>query len=454
MYVMGLDIGTTSISGMVLDGDTGAVLETVSRDNGKFLPAAHPWERMQDPATIWQSVSEIVEILKKSYAPLDCIGMTGQMHGMVYLDADGNPVSPLYTWQDGRAAAIAKDGKSSIQILAEKTGYHVPPGYGCATHFYHARHGLVPERAVTFCTIHDYVAMKLCGKNTPVTDTTDAASFGLFDIKINRFDTAAAERAGIDAGMLPQVMEKPCVIGTTADGVPVAAAVGDNQASFIGSVRDNALLINIGTGSQVSVYAPEAIAVPGVETRPFPGGGCLLVGAPLCGGRAYALLERFFRETAALCGVPAASMYQAMEQAAGTVLGQRLPIIEPTFCGTRQQPNQTAVISGLTEDTFTPAHLVAGMLYGMANELRQLYDTMCSGLQTSPKLAVGSGNGIRKNKLLQRVLKEVFALPVSIPSNREEAVCGAAFLAMAASGLTADLAQARKLITYTETEER
>ena len=452
MYVMGLDIGTTSISGVVLDGDTGTVLETVSRSNGKFLPAAHPWERTQDAAAIWQSVSEIAEQLTKAYAPLSCIGVTGQMHGIVYVDKNGSLLSPLYTWQDGRAAA-EENGKSSVQVLADKTGYQVPAGYGCATHFYHVQHGLVPEGAATFCTIHDYVAMRLCGRKTPVMDTTDAASFGLFDILHSRFDTAAIARAGMDAALLPQVAEKPVVIGETAGGVPVAVAVGDNQASFIGSVRDNALLINIGTGSQVSAFSPEVITIPGVETRPFPDGGCLLVGAPLCGGRAYALLERFFREAAALCGGSDSTAYRAMEQAAEAVMGQRLPVVAPTFCGTRQHPNQTAVISGLTEDNFTPAHLTAGLLYGMVNELRQLYDSICTHLHTPPKAAVGSGNGIRKNRLLQQILGEVFGLPVSIPSNGEEAVCGAAFLAMAAGGLTADLAQARSLITYTKTGE-
>src|SRR5690606_18847038 len=89
----------------------------------------------------------------------------------------------------------------------------------------------------------------------------------------------------------------------TLTGQKVACAIGDNQASFLGSVPSLAqsLQVNVGTGSQISIFTPSLEEVPGLadpllETRPFPGGGYLLVGASLGGGKTYALLEALFRD--------------------------------------------------------------------------------------------------------------------------------------------------------------
>lgn len=80
-------------------------------------------------------------------------------------------------------------------------------------------------------------------------------------------------------------------------GVPVLLGIGDNQASFLGSVADRAdtVLVNVGTGGQVVGFTGTFHPDPEIETRPFPHGGCLLVSAGLCGGGLCAVLERFFR---------------------------------------------------------------------------------------------------------------------------------------------------------------
>ena len=79
----------------------------------------------------------------------------------------------------------------------------------------------------------------------------------------------------------------------------VTAAIGDNQAAFLGAVgnREDTGLVNMGTGGQVSMLSRQYFAKDGIEARPFLGGGTyLLAGASLCGGRSYALLEEFFRK--------------------------------------------------------------------------------------------------------------------------------------------------------------
>ena len=80
------------------------------------------------------------------------------------------------------------------------------------------------------------------------------------------------------------------------ENISVYTAIGDNQASFLGSIRDirHSIHITVGTSSQISVYSDDYVNVPLLDTRPLPGGGYILVGAALCGGCSFSLLKKFF----------------------------------------------------------------------------------------------------------------------------------------------------------------
>ncbi len=144
--------------------------------------------------------------------------------------------------------------------------------------------------------------MKLCGETVPLVDASNAAGLGLFSLEGLTFSLDAMEKkVGMDPGMAPRLAEG--IIGITKDGKTVACAIGDNQASFLGAVPGlrGTLLFNVGTGAQVSVFSEtlrQGCSVRSsdkiIESRPFPGGGYLLVGSSLGGGKSYALLERFF----------------------------------------------------------------------------------------------------------------------------------------------------------------
>ena len=123
-------------------------------------------------------------------------------------------------------------------------------GFGLATHAYNLAAGLVPPAAVTCCTIGDYLAMQLCGLAAPRMDDSNAASIGFFDAEHCAFDQNALQKAGIDPNFVPQLAAEP-VIGHFRNAA-VCAAIGDNQASFLRSVRDKTaeMLVNVGTGSQ------------------------------------------------------------------------------------------------------------------------------------------------------------------------------------------------------------
>ena len=428
MKLLGLDIGTTTVSAVVVED--GAVLSSLTLKNGSFLPTENPWEKIQDPAYIRQTALQAVKELLEKHPDVERIGITGQMHGIVYLNAAGEPVSPLYIWQDGRGDQVMVSGETYAARLGRVTGYHVATGYGLVTHYYNLLHGLVPEDAVVFSTIYDYIAMLLAGRTTPVTEASDAASFGLFDVEKGCFDLAALEKAGIPADLLPAAAEEPC-IGRYQGKIPVYVAIGDNQASFLGATggKTDAMLINVGTGSQFSVFTPRYMNCPGLETRPFPGGGYLLVGASLCGGRAYALLESFLRETAlAMTGAAPDSCYDAMAALLAQGRPEDVPVVTPLFQGTRQDPTLRGSITGLSTENLTPRHLVFAMLEGMTEELYAMYRSYRNAGGEDAAL-IGSGNGLRKNIHLQNCFSQAFGQKLMMSECNEEAATGAALYA-------------------------
>ena len=161
MKTLGIDIGTTTISAAVLED--GQFLASETRANGAFISSALACAREQDAEKITQTALSVVQMLFERYPDIHSIGVTGQMHSILYVDADGNAVSPLYTWQDARGSLPHSKTESWVQYLTRETGYLAAAGYGLVTHAYNLAAGLVPPAAVTCCTIGDYLAMRLCG---------------------------------------------------------------------------------------------------------------------------------------------------------------------------------------------------------------------------------------------------------------------------------------------------
>ncbi len=452
MKVIGLDIGTTTVCAIVLDGENGKVVKSVTLPNDTFIADTKPFEKIQDPGKILEKALTTVDALLEEFDDIVSIGVTGQMHGLLYINEKGEAVSGLYIWQDASANEIYKDGKSYAQYLTELTGYKMAAGFGASTYFYHSVNNMVPSDAVKICTIHDYAAMKLAGLTKPVMHTSDAASYGLFDIKNACFDASAIAKAGLRLEMFPEVTSECMVLGRKDGILPVSVAIGDNQASFLGSVCDvdTCLLVNVGTGSQISFAAKENSAPSGLEIRPCIGESKLMVGSSLCGGRAFALLEKFFRETAEMVtGEKCTSAYKGIDSFLESTESVENPVEFSTlFCGTRENPEKRAVISNLGLDNFTPGHLVFGVMQGMASELHEMYTNGVSVCEEKPRQLIASGNGIRKNKTLQKIVSEVFGMELKIPLHKEEAAYGSAIFSLTSAGIYGTIQSALQLIQY------
>ena len=447
--LIGLDIGTTSISAVAAEVSSGALLRSVTVPNDGILPSPDGVSRLQDPVRIVETALGLKESLAAEFSPVAAIGVTGQMHGILYLDRAGRAVSPLYTWQDGRGNLPY--GKSTYAAhLSTRSCYPLASGFGLVTHFINREQGLVPSEAVTFCTIQDYIALLLARRKTPLLHASDAASFGCFDLEAHTFDRFAMEKLGFDNAFLPAVTAETAIIGQDGS-IPVAAAIGDNQASVLGSLRENAdILVNIGTGSQVSAVVSASVPFPAGAVRPYVDGKFLLAGSPLCGGRAYALLHRFFARCAELFGGDGRDIYTVMNDMAAEQPEDHSLTVDTRFCGTRNDPALRGALSEISEDNFTPEQLTRGVLWGMTAELRGLYGEM--PLLSPATGLVGSGNAVRKNPVLRRYLEEQFNLPLKLPVHREEAAFGAAVFAAAAAGVYRDIPAAQSALLHYEIE--
>ncbi len=438
MKAIGLDIGTTTISAAVIDMNNGKTEEAYTIGNDSFLPAEHEWEKLQDAGKILEKARRLLDDILESHTDIRVIGLTGQMHGIVYLDKNGRHVSPLYTWQDGRGAQTCFDGSSLCELIQKRYDLRVYTGYGLVTHLYHVRTGQAPEEAVKICTIMDYLGMSLTGRVEPVLHSSVAASLGFYDVEKGCFMKKILEQEGADTAILPEVTEDFQSIGTYK-GIPVGVAIGDNQASFLGAVRSarDAVLVNMGTGGQISVLSDRCFAAKGIEARPFAPGWFLLVGASLCGGRAYAMLESFFRSYAECIGAEGINHYEMMERLTERGEPQEKLKVSTCFSGTRDKPGKRGHIKNIGISNFTPEAFVYGVLDGMADELYAMYHKIAKGIGDSRNTIIASGNGIRKNRHLQDIMGKKFGMSLQMAENEEEAACGAAFAGMIGTGFLA-----------------
>lgn len=431
MKTLGIDIGTTTISSVVYDMDIGRCLHVGTTENNSFIYTGQEWEKLQDVSVIIEKSVRVVEKCLLRWPDIKAIGLTGQMHGILYLDREGTCISPLYTWQDERANIPCEDGKTITESIREKCGLDVPAGYGLATHLYNTEKGIVPDGAKSLCTIMDYLGMVLTGRKNPCIHISNAAGLGFFDVAKGVFDIDSIRMCGMDPMILPEITDQVMLLGYHK-GIPVMTALGDNQASFKGAVGEeiNTYLINIGTGAQISVLSDRYYEAPGSETRPFSGSRYLIAGSSLCGGRAYAMLENFFRSYLQDSGQQCEPQYDVMEILARN-RNQSLPelTVQTTFRGTRENPSLRGSITNIGEDNLTPGNLIYGVLKGMVSELYEMYGSIYRSTGKEMRYLRVSGNAVRKNQVLKEIIRETFMAEPVMVENEEEAACGAALFA-------------------------
>ncbi len=453
--IIGLDLGTSKVTGVLVDTESGETLPQAEahRVNDSAIKPALPTRAEQDPGRLRALALEALSELATYGGPVDGVAVTGQMHGIICLDQAGEPLTPLLSWQDQRTAEVLTDGSTTLRHIHARlkdldwgaNGCRLAHGYGAATLFWLVQQGELPSGTHRICTLPDWLAGCLTGQ-LPVTDPTLAASLGIYDLVSRRWNSSFVSRLELDEGLLPPIRHSGDRLGGMAkvvartvglpDGTPVFVALGDNQASFLGTVAEpeQSILVNLGTGGQICWMRPQFESPSeALETRPLPAGAFLRVGASLCGGAAYAWLNDTARSWLAEFGVyvdqdTVYNKLNALAAASDDPAGLRL---RPTFLGSRMDPT---VIAGAIEGIGSH-HLRHGLrlgplaratLVGAVEELRALY-TSAGGSNLHRRL-LACGGAVQNIPVLPSIIEELFGLPVELPRLRETAALGAALL--------------------------
>ena len=441
--IIGLDLGTTSISSVLFDPERGVEVASAECASNAEIAGLAEGCHEQCAATIATAACALVaSLVQQSGVPSERIAglaLTGQQHGLVVVDAELNPLTNFITWRDQRTATVPT--RLRKHGYGHQTGCFLHPGYGGLTLHHLIREGRLPKGAYKALPITGFLAARLTGRCA--IDETMAASWGILDVRSRCWHQALLKLLDIPEELLPELV-RSCgplgsVVRSSATGLTQQTTVfnpaGDNQAGFAGDgdLRGQEAVVNLGTSAQISVLSPEYSFSPELETRPFPGGGFLRVYAALCGGWAYAYLAKFFQqviEQMAGGTVSLPEVFDRMQQFAGETDAHGL-CVDTRFAGERNGGTPAGKIDGIDIMNFTPANLVRAFANGIAAELAGAAKQTRFG--NIKGLAV-VGNAAHRNPLLVKALEKQFNLPCRVVASGGEAALGVARLAAHLNG--------------------
>ena len=448
MNLIGLDIGTTTICGVLYSLSEKRTIATLIEDNSFTVDRQN--EYIQDPERILEKIYIILDqLIDSSKGSIGGISLSSQMHGILYVDSEGEPVSPFYTWQNPRGL-MQVGGKSLVSIVSDKLGYTVYSGYGIVTHYSLMLENKLPETAAKLCNIGDFVTMKLSGSKTPVTDITLGSSLGIADIESGGLSKSLENLGLTDMDIFPRIVSSTEKLGLYK-GIPVIQPIGDNQASFLGSVKEKnkSLLLNYGTAGQISFYRESFNQYPHFETRPLGNEGYIYAAFSLCGGKSYMILANFFDEVVKLFS--SGDSMKTLKIMDDMVLDFSKDDIEclPLFLGGRGVEGEYAYFKNITDQNFTPENLVKALVKGMSYELYRFYQALPDDVHKNIQTIVGAGNGIRKNQHLITAAMKMYSKSVKLLDLSEESCIGAVINAGKATGIFRDYAEgAAAIVKY------
>ncbi|NCB00957.1 MAG: hypothetical protein EOM67_02180 [Spirochaetia bacterium] len=429
---VGIDVGTTNITIVSCDISKKEVPITNSLPNKK-IDTKEKYSYAQDPLYIEEMVKQLLILEKRSIAS---ITVTGQVHGILYVDKDGKAVSPLYTWLDQRGM-IEIDGISSQLLLKERTGAHLPSGYGLLTHYANRRMGKVPPSAVGFCGILEYITGRLIGSPLQKSDPSTLGTYGSYNPIKGTFDQKVLDEVmGSDKATFLTPSSPFEIAGYTTSGIPVTYPVGDNQAGFFGMVSswESSALISIGTSGQLSLCSTSKESPPTMELRPFFGTHYLHVGATLTAGKAYEVLHSFIKSLfkASHIDIDDGTIFDIMKESARNLEDIDPLVVDTRLSGTRREPTMRGSITNIGLSNFTIGNMVKSTVDGIIGELQSFKEDSPRSFEKIERI-IATGSSVRKNYLFKEALQRSFDRDSIIAEVDDGAGFGAALIGTVAT---------------------
>jgi xylulokinase len=435
--LFGIDVGTSATKGLAVDPN-GTVLARAEAEYPLSTP--RPGWSEQDPEDWWRATERVLDELTRAAGDPAGIGLSGQMHGLVALDAKDEVIRPAILWNDQRTQAECEEIENTIGLerLIALTGNRALTGFTAPKLVWLRKNE--PEtygRIARIALPKDYVRLRLTGEHA--SDVSDASGTLLLDVANRGWSHDVLDALKIDPEWLPIVLESPHQSGQTKHGTPVAAGAGDQAAGALGVGVDRPGPVSVALGTSGVVFAAlqEFAADPQARVHAFchaVPGAWHGMGVMLSAAGSLAWLRSVTD--------PGASFSALVDEAAAWEPGVEGLTFLPYLAGERTphaDPDARGSFTGLSLRHDRGA-LVRAVLEGVAFGLRDALD-LVRELGAAAPLARVSGGGAASDEWL-RILASVLELPLQRMEVEEGAAYGAALLGAVAAGLFPDVPSA------------
>ncbi len=456
-FLLGIDIGTTSTKGILLDPDRGLVAEA---ERPATLHADRPGWAEEEVGEWWANVVSLAREL--SGEPGDgreiaAIGVSGMVPTVVLQDADGRPIRRSIQQNDARAGAEIDGLRSRLTAarILERTGSAITQQSVAPTLLWLQRHE--PEawaRTRTISGSYDMIVRMLTGERS--IEANWALESGLFDLETRDWAPDVLAAAGLDPELLPAVRRPEEVVGVVTEaaaaetglraGTPVVAGSADHVGSAFaaGLVREGDLLVKLGGAGDILLTTAEPVIdgrlyldyhlVPGL----YLPNGCMATSgsfirwfqATLAGGVSLEVLDAEASSVGPGAGGVVALPY---------MLGEKTPIHDPDARG---------AFIGLTLAT-ERGHLFRAVLEGIAFGFRHHLDVFAELGQVPRRVRVTNGGA--RSRLWKQVTADVIGLPLETLRSHPGSALGAAFVAGMGVGVFTSWDEIERFVEVGET---
>ncbi len=452
MLYIGIDLGTSSVKILLMEGD-GTVKKIVSREYPLSFPKPG-WSEQNPSYWYTQTMDGLKELLQEAdKSQVAGISFGGQMHGLVILDKEDNVIRPAILWNDGRTTEECDYLNHTIGTdkLSEYTANIAFAGFTAPKLLWLSKHE--PDNFAKIDKImlpKDYLAYRLTGVHA--TDVSDASGMLLLDVKNRKWSQEMCDICHISTKQLPKLFESYEAIGTlkadvaaelgVSTQVKVAAGAGDNAAAAVatGTVGEGKCNISLGTSGTIFISSDKFRVDDNNALHAFCGAngkyhlmGCMLSAASC---------NKWWMDE--IIG----SKDYAKEQEQITKLGENHVFYLPYLMGERSpynDPDARATFIGMTMDT-TRADMTQAVLEGVAFALRDSFEiAKALGIPLERTKICGGG---AKSPLWRTIVANVLGIPVDILETEEGPSLGGAMLAAVACGEYASVEEAASKIVH------
>lgn len=458
--ILGIDLGTSSVKAMLLDVEKGVVgVEAQSYD--VLIPQAN--YAQQSPEEWWRGVCVILKRLNEKYPEsflqIEAVGLSGQMHGLVMVDENGQVLHPAIIWLDQRSG---RECEKIMEIGRDKDWdavlqNRIFPGFAFPSLVWMKGHEPdLYQRIDKIMQPKDYIRYCLTGQVGA--EVTDASASLMFDVKQRKWADSITEAFGIDSKIFPPCHESMEIAGTTTEwaqaetglkaGIPVIYGAGDQQCQSIGNgvFKEGQTICNIGTGGQISVFSVLDRYDKLLRTNTFchcHGNGYTIYGASLCAGMALKWLKNNILQEESF-GVLSQSAQMVSPGSDGVLFlpylaGERTPHMNPEAKG---------MFFGL-QLGHKKEHMIRAVMEGVVYALKDSLDILEEMGITSEQI-IASG-GASASPVWLQIQADIFNKEIRVCKEKEQACLGACILAGVGTGLFENLEEGcKRFVNYEE----